>query len=290
MIQLTFPDGSSREFDPGISGRDIAEGISKSLAKKALAVALDGAVTDLSAPIDDSAAIEIITKDDPRGLEILRHDCAHVMAEAVQALYPGTQVTIGPVIENGFYYDFARDEPFTTDDLPKIEAKMREIIGRDAPFTREVWDREQAKTYFAEQGEHYKVELIDAIPDGEEIGIYRQGDWLDLCRGPHMPSTGKIGNAFKLMKVAGAYWRGDANNPMLSRIYGTAWANDKELEGLSPHAGGGRTARPSAARPRNESIPFPGGRPRRRLLASQGLDHVPEPGELHAPAGRGRRL
>ncbi len=230
MIQLTFPDGSSRDFDPGITGRDIAESISKSLAKKALAVALDGALTDLSAPIDDSAAIEIITKDDPRGLEILRHDCAHVMAEAVQALYPGTQVTIGPVIENGFYYDFARDEPFTTEDLPKIEAKMREIIGRDAPFTREVWDRDRAKAYFAEQGEHYKVELIDAIPDGEEVGIYRQGNWLDLCRGPHMPSTGKIGNAFKLMKVAGAYWRGDANNPMLSRIYGTAWANDKALK------------------------------------------------------------
>ncbi|MBB4301688.1 threonyl-tRNA synthetase [Rhodobium orientis] len=230
MISLTFPDESQREFQPGISGREIAEGISKSLAKKAVAVALDGRLADLSEPITGDAKIEIVTRDDDRALEMIRHDAAHVMAEAVQELYPGTQVTIGPVIENGFYYDFHRNEPFTPEDLPKIEAKMREIIQRDAPFTKEVWSRDQAKAYFRDQGENFKVELIDAIPDGEDVKIYRQGDWLDLCRGPHMPSTGKIGPAFKLMKVAGAYWRGDSNNQMLSRIYGTAWTNEKDLK------------------------------------------------------------
>jgi len=230
MIQLTFPDGASKQFDDGTTGRQVAESISKSLSKKSLAIALDGEVKDLADPIASDAAIEIITKDDPRGLEILRHDCAHVMAQAVQELYPDTQVTIGPVIENGFYYDFSRDHPFTPEDLPKIEAKMREIIGHDAPFVKDVWDLDRAKTYFQEKGEHYKAELIDAIPEGDEIRIYSQGDWLDLCRGPHMPSTGKIGNSFKLMKVAGAYWRGDSDNEMLSRIYGTAWANDKELK------------------------------------------------------------
>ncbi|PLX37115.1 MAG: threonine--tRNA ligase [Hyphomicrobiales bacterium] len=230
MVSLTFPDGSARAFDDGVTGADIAAGISKSLSKKALAIALDGEMQDLTDPIDHDGKIEIITNDDPRALELIRHDAAHVMAEAVQELYPGTQVTIGPVIENGFYYDFHRNEPFTIDDLPKIEAKMREIIARNTPFTKEFWSRDEAKEYFRDHGEHFKVELVDAIPEGEKLKIYRQGDWLDLCRGPHLPSTGKIGTSFKLMKVAGAYWRGDANNQMLSRIYGTAWANDNDLK------------------------------------------------------------
>jgi threonyl-tRNA synthetase len=230
MIRLTFPDNSVREFDAGITGRAVAEGISKSLSKKAVAMALDGKLADLSDPIERDAKIEIVTRDDPRALELIRHDAAHVMAEAVQALYPGTQVTIGPVIENGFYYDFARNEPFTPDDLPKIEAKMREIVAKNAPFTKEVWEREDAKRVFADKGEMFKVELIDAIPEDQQIRIYKQGDWFDLCRGPHMASTGQVGNAFKLMKVAGAYWRGDSRNPMLTRIYGTAWAEKAELD------------------------------------------------------------
>jgi len=230
MIRLTFPDNSVREFDAGITGRAVAEGISKSLSKKAVAMALDGKLADLADPIDRDAKIEIVTRDDPRALELIRHDAAHVMAEAVQDLYPGTQVTIGPVIENGFYYDFARNDPFTPDDLPKIEAKMREIVAKNAPFTKEVWDREDAKRVFADKGEMFKVELIDAIPPDQQIRIYKQGDWFDLCRGPHMASTGQVGNAFKLMKVAGAYWRGDSRNPMLTRIYGTAWAEKAELD------------------------------------------------------------
>ena len=228
-VSLNFPDGSSREFAAGTSGRDVAEGISKSLAKKAVAVAIDGEVRDLSDPIS-RGAIEILTRDDQRALELIRHDAAHVMAEAVQELYPGTQVTIGPVIDNGFYYDFARNEPFTPEDLPKIEKKMREIIARNRPFTKEVWSRDEARKTFGDMGEAYKVELVDAIPEGEDVKIYRQGDWFDLCRGPHMASTGQIGNAFKLMNVAGAYWRGDSNNPMLTRIYGTAWADQKQLD------------------------------------------------------------
>jgi threonyl-tRNA synthetase len=230
MVQLTFPDNSVREFAAGITGREIAENISKSLAKKAVAMALDGQVSDLSDRIDKDARIEIVTRDDPRALALIRHDAAHVMAEAVQQLYAGTQVTIGPVIENGFYYDFARNEPFTPDDLPKIEAKMREIIQKNAPFTKEVWSRDKARQVFTDKGEMFKVELVDAIPAGEDLKIYRQGEWFDLCRGPHMASTGQIGSAFKLMKVAGAYWRGDHNNPMLTRIYGTAWHNDEELK------------------------------------------------------------
>ncbi|GLI24155.1 threonyl-tRNA synthetase [Xanthobacter flavus] len=229
MISLTFPDGAKRDYAEGTSGADIAAAISKSLAKKAVAVTLDGELADLSQPITRDAKLEIVTRDDPRALELIRHDCSHVMAEAVQELWPGTQVTIGPVIENGFYYDFARNAPFTSEDLPVIEAKMREIIARDRPFTREVWTREEAKRVFAAKGENYKVELVDAIPEDQDVKIYKQGEWFDLCRGPHMPSTGKIGNAFKLMKVAGAYWRGDSNNPMLTRIYGTAWQDEKEL-------------------------------------------------------------
>jgi len=228
-ISLTFPDGSVRSFAAGATGRDVAESISKSLAKSAVAIALDGVVQDLSEAVTDGT-IEIITRKDGRALELIRHDAAHVMAEAVQELWPGTQVTIGPVIENGFYYDFAKNEPFTPDDLPKIEKKMKEIIARNAPFTKQVWSREKAKEVFAAKGEQYKVELVDAIPEGQDLKIYNQGEWFDLCRGPHMASTGQVGTAFKLMKVAGAYWRGDSNNAMLSRIYGTAWADQADLD------------------------------------------------------------
>ncbi len=229
-VSLKFPDGSVRDYDAATTGADIAAGISKSLAKKSVAYALDGTVRDLSDPVGKSGDIEIITREDPRALELIRHDAAHVLAEAVQELWPGTQVTIGPVIENGFYYDFARNEPFTPEDLPVIEKKMAEIIARNKPFTKEVWSRDKAKKVFAEKGESYKVELIDAIPEDQDVKIYAQGDWFDLCRGPHMVSTGQIGKAFKLMKVAGAYWRGDANNPMLTRIYGTAWQTQEELD------------------------------------------------------------
>ena len=230
MISLKFPDGSARDFSPGVTGRDVAESIAKSLAKKAVAVELDGKLRDLAEPIKGDAAIRIITRDDPEALELIRHDAAHVMAEAVQELYPGTQVTIGPVIDNGFYYDFAREEPFTPDDLPKIEAKMREIISRDSPFSCELIERQAAKKLFREMGEDYKIELIDAIPEGDDIRIYSQREWFDLCRGPHMTSTGKVGKGFKLLKIAGAYWRGDSNNPMLQRIYGSAWASEDDLK------------------------------------------------------------
>ncbi|MEM1376397.1 MAG: threonine--tRNA ligase [Pseudomonadota bacterium] len=228
-VQLIFPDNSKREYPAGTTGREVADGISKSLGKKSLAMALDAELMDLADPVADGA-IEFIGRDDPRALELIRHDCAHVMAEAVQELWPGTQVTIGPVIENGFFYDFAKNEPFTPDDLPKIEKKMQQIIKRNDKFTKEVWSRDEAKAKFAEMGEQYKVQLVDAIPEGEDVKIYRQGDWFDLCRGPHMQSTGQIGEAFKLMKVAGAYWRGDSNNEMLTRIYGTAWAEKKNLQ------------------------------------------------------------
>jgi threonyl-tRNA synthetase len=228
-VSLTFPDGSVRDFAAGTTGREVAESISKSLAKKAVAITLDGEVRDLSDPVAEGK-IEIVTREDKRALELIRHDAAHVMAEAVQELWPGTQVTIGPVIENGFYYDFAKNEPFTPDDLPVIEKKMKEIIARNKPFTREVWPREKAKEVFAAKGEAYKVELVDAIPEDQDVKIYYQGDWFDLCRGPHMASTGQVGTAFKLMKVAGAYWRGDSNNPMLTRIYGTAWHTQEELD------------------------------------------------------------
>ncbi|MCM2505290.1 threonine--tRNA ligase [Aureimonas altamirensis] len=230
MIDLQFPDGSIRQYAPETTGADIAAGISKSLAKKAVAYALDGELRDLADPVGRGGKLEIVTREDPRALELIRHDAAHVMAEAVQELWPGTQVTIGPVIENGFYYDFARDTPFTPDDLPVIEKKMVEIIRRNARFSKEVWTRDKARQVFADKGEAFKVELVDAIPEGQDLKIYSQGNWFDLCRGPHMASTGQIGENFKLMKVAGAYWRGDSNNPMLTRIYGTAWATPEELK------------------------------------------------------------
>src|SRR5688500_9770573 len=230
MITLTFPDGAVRRFANGILGGEVVEGIAKSLAKRTVDMALGGAVVDLADTITRDAKIEFLNRDDPRALELIRHDAAHVLAEAVQDLWPGTQVTIGPVIENGFYYDFSRSEPFTPEDFPAIEKKMREIIGLNRPFTKEVWPREKARQVFRDKGESYKVELIDAIPEGQDLRIYAQGEWFDLCRGPHMTSTGKIGTAFKLMKVAGAYWRGDSTKPMLSRIYGTAWAAQAELD------------------------------------------------------------
>ena len=230
MIAVTFPDGAQRSFPPGTTGMEIARSISPSLAKRTAAMALDGTVVDLGDPVGRDARIEFLTREDPRALGLIRHDAAHVLAEAVQALYPGTQVTIGPVIEDGFYYDFFRSEPFTPEDFAAIEAKMREIVARDAPFTKEVWSREDARSFFEQRGEAFKVELVDAIPAGQDLKIYRQGEWLDLCRGPHMTSTGKVGTAFKLMKVAGAYWRGDSTKPMLSRIYGTAFAKQADLD------------------------------------------------------------
>jgi threonyl-tRNA synthetase len=229
MVALTLPDGARREYPSGTTGLDIAKGISPSLAKRTVAMALDGTLADITDPIERDARIEFISREDPRALELIRHDAAHVLAEAVQTLWPGTQVTIGPVIENGFYYDFFRNQPFTPEDLPVIEKKMREIIARDKSFTKEVWTRDKAKKTFHDMGEAFKVELIDAIPADQQIKIYKQGDWFDLCRGPHMTSVGKVGSAFKLMKVAGAYWRGDSKNPMLTRIYGTAFAKQDEL-------------------------------------------------------------
>jgi threonyl-tRNA synthetase len=230
MIHVTFPDGASRAFPLGVSGFEIAKAISPSLAKRTVAMALDGVVADLADRIDRDAKIEFFGRDDPRALELIRHDAAHVLAEAVQSLWPGTQVTIGPVIENGFYYDFFRKEPFTPEDFPAIEKRMREIIARDKPFTKEIVSREAAKSLFEKKGEAFKIELIDAIPADQDLKLYSQGEWTDLCRGPHMTSTGKIGDAFRLMKVAGAYWRGDSNRPMLSRIYGTAFARKEELD------------------------------------------------------------
>jgi threonyl-tRNA synthetase len=230
MINVRFPDGAERQFAPGTTGLEIAKGISPSLAKRTVAMALDGVLADLADPVRDGAKLEFISREDPRALQLIRHDCAHVLAEAVQGLFPGTQVTIGPVIDNGFYYDFFRSEPFTPEDFEAIEKRMREIIARDAPFTKEVWSRAEAISHFEKAGEAFKVELVETIPADQDLKIYKQGEWLDLCRGPHMTSTGKIGGAFKLMKVAGAYWRGDSTKPMLSRIYGTAFAKQEELD------------------------------------------------------------
>ena len=228
-ITLTFPDGAARTYEKGVTGLAVAKAISPSLAKRTVAMSVDGKLADLAEPIGADARIKFISRTDPEALELIRHDAAHVMAEAVQSLWPKTQVTIGPVIENGFYYDFAKQDPFHPDDLAKIEKKMGEIITKNTPFTKEVWSRKKAKDFFKERGENFKVELVDAIPEGEDVKIYKQGEWLDLCRGPHMASTGQVGKAFKLQKIAGAYWRGDPNKPMLQRIYGTAWATEAEL-------------------------------------------------------------
>ncbi len=231
MPVISLPDGSQRAFDRPVTVHEVAEDIGPGLAKAALAGRVNGQLVDTSCLIEDDSDVAIVTtRDEAEALELLRHDAAHVMAQAVQELYPGTQVTIGPAIEDGFYYDFAREEPFTPDDLKKIEQRMHEIVKRDLPLQREVWDRQQAIKTFDTIGEKYKVEIIrEIIPEGEEVSIYRQGDWFDVCRGPHLPSTGKLGKGFKLMKVAGAYWRGDSSNEMLQRIYGTAWRDKKEL-------------------------------------------------------------
>lgn len=231
MIEVTLPDGSKRDYEDGASPLDVALSISKSLAKKALAAKVDGEMYDLTRPLDGDAAVAIVTGNDPEGVELIRHDAAHVLAQAVQDLFPGTQVTIGPVIDDGFYYDFARDEPFSTEDFEAIEKKMAEIVDADYPIVREVWDKDEAIKTFKSIGEDYKAQIIDdIIPPGEAITLYRQGEWFDLCRGPHLPSTGKLPKAFKLMKLAGAYWRGDHRNEMLQRIYGTAWGSEKDLK------------------------------------------------------------
>ena len=230
MPQITLPDGSSRQFDTPVSVFDVAADIGPGLAKAALAGKVNGEMVDTSFVMADDAALSIITAKSDEALELIRHDAAHVMAQAVQELFPGTQVTIGPAIDDGFYYDFARETPFSADDLTKIEDRMTEIVDRDLAITREVWDRDTAKHTFGDIGERYKVEIIeDIIPEGEEVSVYRQGDWFDVCRGPHLPSTGKLPKAFKLMKLAGAYWRGDSNNATLQRVYGTAWRDKKEL-------------------------------------------------------------
>ena len=230
MPAITLPDGSVRQFDAPVTGTTVAEAIGPGLARAALAMKLDGKLSDLSTVIDRDAQVVFVTRKDAEALELIRHDCAHVLAEAVQALYPGTQVTIGPSIENGFYYDFARDTPFTPEDFAAIEAKMREIIARGAPFVRSVMDRDEAIRFFMEKGEKYKAQLIQDLPRSEPISLYSQGDWVDLCRGPHLRTAADVGPAFKLMKAAGAYWRGDHRNAMLSRIYGTAWRDQKELD------------------------------------------------------------
>ena len=230
MLNITFPDGAQRSFEAGSTGFQIASSISPSLAKRTVAMAVDGIVADLHDALRADAKLEFINREDPRALELIRHDAAHVLAEAVQTLYPGTQVTIGPVIDDGFYYDFYREVPFTPDDFAAIEAKMREIIARDKPFTKALRSRDDARAFFEKKGEAFKVELVDAIPPDQDLKFYKQGDWIDLCRGPHMTSTGKVGTAFKLMKVAGAYWRGDSTKPMLSRIYGTAFAKQADLD------------------------------------------------------------
>ena len=228
-VILTMPDGAKRAAPANSTGLDVARSISPSLAKRTVAMTLDGELHDLADPITADASIRFIARTDPEALGLIRHDCAHVLAEAVQQLWPGTQVTIGPVIENGFFYDFAKAEPFQPEDLPKIEKRMAEIIARNAPFTKQVWSREQAKAYFKAKGELFKVELVDAIPEGEDVKMYAQGEWMDLCRGPHMTSTGHIGKAFKLTRASGSYWRGDAKNAQLQRVYGVAFGKDEEL-------------------------------------------------------------
>ena len=229
MLKITLPDGSERQFNAGASGADVAASIGAGLAKAAVAARVDGSEWDLSRIIEQDAAVEIITRDSEDGLELLRHDAAHVLAEAVKELWPETQVTIGPAIENGFYYDFAREEAFTNADLEVIETRMKDIVDRDETIDREVWKRDKAVEFFGSIGENYKAEIIASIPSDEDITLYRQGDFIDLCRGPHLPTTGKLGKAFKLTRVSGAYWRGDSNNAMLQRIYGTAWSNEKQL-------------------------------------------------------------
>jgi len=231
MVAITLPDGSTRNYDTPVTGGEVAASIGPGLAKAAMVVRVDGELWDLDRTISSDANVAIITdKQEEEALEVLRHDCAHVLAMAVQELYPGTQITFGPATEEGFYYDFHRDEPFSTEDFETIEKRMADIVDRDIPIVREVWTRDDVATYFKEKGESFKAEWVMELPEGDEITMYRQGDWVDLCRGPHLPKTGRLGKAFKLMKLAGAYWRGDASNPQLQRIYGTCWRNEKELK------------------------------------------------------------
>jgi threonyl-tRNA synthetase len=230
MVAITLPDGSVKSFDGPVTALAVAEGIGAGLAKAAVLARVDGEEWDLTRPIDRDAKLELIRRQDPEALELIRHDAAHVLAMAVQELFPGTQITFGPATEDGFYYDFHREEPFSTEDFEAIEARMKDIVDRDIPIEREVWERDDVAELFAEKGENFKAEWVYELPDGEDITMYRQGDWIDLCRGPHLPSTGKLGKAFKLMRLAGAYWRGDARNPQLQRIYGTAWRDEKELK------------------------------------------------------------
>lgn len=230
MITITFPDGAQKEYTRGVTGSEIAHSISPGLAKESVAIVVNGEQWDLTRPIQSAATISLITKKNEEALEVIRHDVAHLLAEAVKELYPEVQITIGPAIENGFYYDIYREKPFTPDDLETIEKRMKEIVDRDEPITRHVWDRQKAIAYFKSIGEEFKAEIIADLPGNDDVTIYQQGEFWDLCRGPHMPSTAKIGKSFKLMKLAGAYWRGDSNNVMLQRIYGTAWANDKQLK------------------------------------------------------------
>ena len=287
MINISLPDGSVRSFDKPVSGADIAASIGPGLAKAALALRVDGKMVDLSSVVDHDAKIGIVTSRDPQALELLRHDAAHVLAQAVQELYPGTQITFGPATEDGFYYDFVRAEPFSPEDFAKIEQRMAEIVDRNLPIVREVWDRAKIKDYFKQHGESFKAEWADELPKDEVISVYKQGDWLDMCLGPHLPSTGKLGKAFKLTKVSGAYWRGDAKNAQLQRVYGTVFFSDKDLEGLPAPPRGGREARPSQDRPRDGSLPPAGRRGRHGVLASQGLDVLAHAREL--PRGASSR-
>ena len=260
-VTVTLPDGSERRFDRPVTGAELAADIGPGLAKAALAIRVDGEIRDLAHVIDGDAAVSIVTLKDDDALELIRHDAAHVLAEAVQELWPGTQITFGPATEDGFYYDFHRNEPFSPEDFEAIEAKMAEIVERDEKITRHIWDRADAVAHFEQAGEQFKAEWVGELPDDEDISIYTQGEWLDLCTGPHLPSTGKLPRAFKLMKVAGAYWRGDPNNPQLQRIYGTAWRDPEGAQGLSDAPGGGREARPPPPRPGNGPCSISSGRP-----------------------------
>ena len=281
MPVITLPDGSQRSFANPVTVHDVAADIGPGLAKAALAGVVDEREVDTSHIIERDATLAIITERDEAGLEIIRHSTAHLLAMAVQELFPGVQVTIGPVIEDGFYYDFATGHSFTPEDLTRIEQRMEELAEQDLPVERVVLSREKAIEQFRNMGENYKVQIIEDLPGGEEISLYRQGAWMDLCRGPHVPSTGKLG-AFKLTKVAGAYWRGDAKNEMLQRIYGTAWANKKQLKQyLTPDRGSGKT-RPSQDRQEAGPVPYPGGSAGHGVLAPGGLEYLPDHRAVHA--------
>jgi len=291
-ISLTFPDGNAREYAAGVTAAEVAADISKSLGKKAISAQLDGKHWDLQWPIEADAQIAINTlADDAPALELIRHDLAHIMARAVQVIWPDVKVTIGPVIKDGWYYDFDRAEPFTPEDLGAIEKKMKEIINLRDPVRTEIWDRDRAIAHYRESGEPYKVELVEAIPADQKLRMYWHGDWQDLCRGPHLPHTGQVpADGFTLMNVAGAYWRGDSSKPVLQRIYGVAFRNRDDLEGPSDHAGRGRQARPPQAGPRDEPVPHAGRGPRSGVLASERLDHLHHAAGLHAPQAARRRL